>query len=223
MHTPRFITFTGADDHTSIAGMCELAAQYPIEWGLLFSPKHQGNGRYPSLAFIAKLTSEKSAMNFAAHVCGGHSRDAAAGGKTAIDPYLHDRFNRIQINIRDGLDMMSTGLLARWARSQQAAPILQCRGPFPTDGRFSWLFDQSGGRGQEPGGWPEPASTWHAQATLKGYAGGLNPLNVRQHVETIGAKDERYWIDMESGVRDERDRFDLARCRAVCEAVYGAR
>ena len=27
--------------------------------------------------------------------------------------------------------------------------------------------------------------------------------------------------DMESGVRDERDRFDINKCRAVCEAVYG--
>jgi hypothetical protein len=29
-----------------------------------------------------------------------------------------------------------------------------------------------------------------------------------------------YWIDMESGVRTD-DRFDLGKCRAVCDAVYG--
>jgi hypothetical protein len=30
----------------------------------------------------------------------------------------------------------------------------------------------------------------------------------------------RYWIDMESGVRTD-DRFDIEKCRAVCEAVFG--
>lgn len=29
-----------------------------------------------------------------------------------------------------------------------------------------------------------------------------------------------YWIDMESGVRTQ-GRFDLAKCEAVCRAVYG--
>jgi hypothetical protein len=42
-------------------------------------------------------------------------------------------------------------------------------------------------------------------------------------VQIIGSRASRYWIDMESGVRDDQDKFSLAKCRAVCEAVYGAR
>lgn len=221
---PRFITFTGADDHTSLKGMADLSWRYPIEWGLLFSPKQQGTGRYPSIDFITRATSEAHELNFAAHICGGHSRDLVSMGKTSIDANIKGRFSRVQINVGASLlNMHSTGLIALWARKNEVAPILQCREKFPGDMRFSWLFDASGGRGIEPAAWPQPSSDWHASTTLKGYAGGLNPGNVVAHAKTIGEHDFRYWLDMETGVRDENDRFDLARCAAVCEAVYGSK
>ena len=34
---PAFITFTGIDGSTDLAGMIKLAEQYPIEFGVLFS------------------------------------------------------------------------------------------------------------------------------------------------------------------------------------------
>jgi hypothetical protein len=40
-------------------------------------------------------------------------------------------------------------------------------------------------------------------------------------VAVISQRAARYWIDMESGVRDDQDRFSIEKCRAVCEAVYG--
>ncbi len=60
---------------------------------------------------------------------------------------------------------------------------------------------------------------------LVGYAGGLKPSNIAQQLPLIAAAagDGPYWIDMESGVRDADDRFDLGKCRAVCEAVYRSR
>lgn len=80
--------------------------------------------------------------------------------------------------------------------------------------------DIAGGRGRIPASWPAnpPAGR------RVGFAGGLNPDNVAQHVEAIaGSRDLTYWIDMESGVRDDDNRFSLDKCQAVCEAVYGVK
>jgi phosphoribosylanthranilate isomerase len=80
---------------------------------------------------------------------------------------------------------------------------------FPDDDTVDWLFDRSGGL------WPpHPGGD-----RLVGYAGGIGPDNVADVLEQIGATGP-YWIDMESGVRTD-DRFDLGKCRRVCEAVYG--
>jgi hypothetical protein len=41
--------------------------------------------------------------------------------------------------------------------------------------------------------------------------------------DQLPERDLTYWIDMESGVRDDDNRFSLDKCQAVCEAVYGVR
>ena len=76
---PLFVTLTGADEATDIARMADLSARYPVEWGLLFAPVHQGAGRFPSFDFVAKLI-ERGAMRFSAHLCGGHAREVVARG-----------------------------------------------------------------------------------------------------------------------------------------------
>lgn len=103
-------------------------------------------------------------------------------------------------------------------------PILQTRSDvlFPSDGNVSWLFDRSGGEGVSATRYPAPAYPANQQrAGEYGYAGGINPENVASVLERIPNYTRDYWIDMESGVRTD-DQFDLAKCRAVCEAVYGA-
>ena len=220
MHTPRFITFTGVDESTSIAGMVELHQQYPIEWGVLFSKSRAGSGRYPCNAFISELVGNHYTMNFAAHLCGEYARSVVRDDRCEVDGLIRDRFWRAQINTAEG--NINTQFLLEWGVRNHLRPILQCRDSFPPDFTVDWLFDASGGRGIEPKAWPVPRSTWHGRAISKGYAGGLNPDNVVQHVAAISEHDTSYWIDMESGVRDESDHFDLERCRAVCQAVYGA-
>lgn len=69
---PQFVTFTGADAQTSILGMQLLAEQFPVEWGILFSPERQGAGRYPPLEFVHELT-ERPGLRLAAHLCGGYA------------------------------------------------------------------------------------------------------------------------------------------------------
>lgn len=212
---PRFITFTGVDEDTNVDGMLELSAKYPIEWGILFSPSRQGTGRYPSLDFIRGLVWVHRTMDFAAHLCGGHSRSLMTGGFTEVDDLVQGYFRRAQINAVDP-DRVA---VARWAKRLGVKTILQCRSGFPEDLSVSWLYDASGGRGIEPAEWPAVPQKY--SSLMVGYAGGLRPDNVARHIERINLVASDYWIDMESGVHDERDSFDLAKCRAVCEAVYG--
>jgi hypothetical protein len=208
---PEFITFTGPDDTTDPEGLQRLAADYPVEFGLLFSPKRQGREpRYPKLATVARLTTNLS-LRWAAHLCGDDAR-----AWLYEDRCDHDlrSFRRVQINTAD--PQVHPTLVGLQATRRSLRAILQCRGDFPLVSSVDVLFDASGGRGITPARWPDPVST-----TFCGFAGGLGPDNVAQAVSTISQRASWYWIDMESKVRDEQDRFSLDRCRAVCEAVYG--
>ncbi|WP_371436366.1 hypothetical protein [Polaromonas sp.] len=222
MNKPVFITFTGADRYTDIMGMLELSDQYSIEWGLLFSPDRQGKAdqnRYPPLSFLREVTAID--MSFAAHLCGGDAQTVLQGGASNHDEFLSVAFERAQINTSKPVDL---DRIAVWGGNIDISVIVQSRdlNAFPSAAQVQWLFDASGGRGLSPTSWPLPTP-----GRLNGYAGGLNPLNVGASVEQIGSFipgasiGTSYWIDMESGVRDERDRFCLKRCRAVCEAVFG--
>jgi hypothetical protein len=210
---PEFITFTGVDDDTDPAGLVQLADDYPVEFGLLFSPKRQGlEPRYPKIETIEWLLSELP-LRWAAHLCGADARSVIEVGHSQHDRLLAN-FHRVQINTTDPKAQPS--LIGNWAARRNVRAILQCCGDFPRVASVDVLFDASGGRGIEAKVWPVAART-----TFCGYAGGLKPENVAQAVQIIGQQGVRYWIDMESGVRDERDRFSLEKCRAVCEAVYG--
>lgn len=211
---PEFITFTGVDEFTDIADMVELSRAYPIEWGVLFSPKRQGSGRYPPMFTIKRVAAELE-IRLSAHLCGADAREVIEHGESRHDTLLAHAFDRAQINTAD--PHLQPSMIAQWGRRRELRAILQCRGPFPDVDVVDVLFDASGGRGISPSDWPK------GLPGLCGYAGGLNPDNVAAAVDTISQRAERYWIDMETGVRDEQDRFDLGKCRAVCEAVYGAR
>jgi phosphoribosylanthranilate isomerase len=221
---PQFITFTGFDDQTDIGEMVHLSGKYPIEWGVLFSPKRQGTGRYPSLDSVGRLIrAAPTWLAMSAHLCGRAARDIIQHGQSPHDKLIAAHFDRAQINTADRIVFSDPGRILAWGNKVDAVPILQVRDEFVEIHGIEILFDASGGRGIAPKAWPKPPRTVskHAGAML-GYAGGLNPSNVAEAVAEIGLVSTYYWIDMESGVRDENDVFDLARCRAVCEAVYGA-
>jgi hypothetical protein len=214
MFKPQFITFTGVDDATDADTLVELADDYPVEFGLLFSPKRQGlEPRYPKLETIGWLVSELP-LRWAAHLCGADAREVIECNTSRHDSLL-PHFTRAQINTAD--PSVKPSQIGNWAAERNVRAILQCRGEFPRIASVDVLFDASGGRGIVPGDWPEASKT-----TFCGYAGGLRPDNVTAAIEVIQHRvSSPYWIDMESGVRDERDLFSIEKCRAVCEAVYG--
>lgn len=202
---PWITTFTGAGDDTDITEMLAISAHYPVEWGILFSTKRQGlDPRYPSdpSRFV------RPGLRIAAHLCGDHARAVMERQRTKIPLRL---FDRVQVNHGDP----NLAAVAELQRTIGRPCIVQVRGAFrPEDTMAPFqVFDASGGRGIAPAEWPRHPGF------LVGYAGGLGPDTVSAALEAI-ATDWPYWIDMESGVRSD-DRFDLTKCRRVCELVYG--
>jgi len=220
---PLFITFTGVDSRTNIENMRWISDRYPVEWGVLFSRKRQGReNRYPNMNGIDFMMVDNNRvdpapMRFAAHLCGDLAREIMEYETGDMRRYPVKRFDRIQINHGEP----SVAAAQRFGQMAGKRCILQCRDTesFPREHDVDWLYDVSGGNGVRPKKWlPHPGR-------LVGYAGGINPGNVLDTIQSINGLMGRcgpYWIDMESSVRTD-DWFDLVKVRTVCEVVYGER
>jgi hypothetical protein len=215
MRPPEFITFTGVDASTPIRELVALATRYPIEWGVLFSPSKTDDPRYPNLSFVFEMIAAARAhgLRLAAHLCGNHSRNIFDLGSTSMDGLMAG-FQRAQINSLEGPEKADS--VRAWAAKWGVKAIMQCRDSFPDVHGVEWLYDVSGGRGVSPPVWPKAPDDVRC-----GYAGGLRPENVAPATSVIGSMAKRYWLDMETGVRDEHNRFSVDKCRQVCEAVFG--
>lgn len=212
------VTITGADDDVDPVDLHCLSAEFPfVEWAILRSAR-AGRSRYPSAEWLGALAASlegRPPIRLAAHLCGVFARDALVGSTTFVDAVL---FQRHQIN---GFALPAAAFF-EMASQTQTEFILQVRSEsdlFPVvagvtacsvlGGRFSLLFDPSGGRGVEAVRWPTPLV-----GVSMGYAGGIKPTTVEAVLRDIGPVDGDFWIDMESGVRVD-DRFDLALVREV--------
>jgi len=214
---PTFITFTGVDTRSSVPELMALAADYPVEFAFMFSPARQGSARFPPLRFIAKvLAMRNNRFRLAAHLCDGYCDNLVEHNATGLEQAgVLNGFARVQVNSDN--PKLSPKKIAAWAKSQGGmSAILLCSASFPAQEQVQWFFDTSKGTGTRPEHWPPAPGE-----RLVGYAGGINPGNVAQVCRQIGRVAQNYWIDMASGVRDEQNRFDLDKCRQVCQAVYG--
>jgi len=212
MPKPIFVTFTGADDASDIDAMIKLSNQYQIEWAFLLG-REQNRPRFPSIDFLSKIRSTGGRLLTALHICGPHAVQIANTGRSDFAEFAAQGFGRIQINHHDPIDPQLARALADRLDSRV---ILQTRDDaFPKPVIVDWLFDRSGGRGVMPNGWPS-----HHDERLVGYAGGLGPENARSVCDALPATGD-FWIDMETKLRTPENRFDIDRCRQVCEAVFG--
>lgn len=216
------LTFTGADDSVGADGMFEIGQHYPVEWGILFSKARQGTPRYPSLNWVRALTQEadRRGARLSAHLCGEYSRFVAQGQPCGLENLL-GAFARVQVNSSAVVDPAA---VVRWAKTigpMPPRPILQCRGDFPDVSDVDWLYDPSGGQGLHPSCWPS-APTGMLTSMRVGYAGGINPSNIARVAAAVGGPRVTYWLDAETGLRDDADRFSLDKCWRMCEAVYGS-
>lgn len=234
----RRVTLSGADDDVDVRALVQLSEEFPfVEWGVLYSAKREGTPRYPSTVWRDQLRicfhtadwikrKARGVPPISIHLCGEAARDTMLGEAHFLLKVLHDE-PRVQIN---GWAPSSTPARYTHARLLELARcfpvdfILQLRdaselglaGPTLSALGAAVLFDGSGGRGQAPAAWPAAPSGVHV-----GYAGGIKPSNVETVLEDIAQSrvnhPSPWWIDMESGVRDSNDRFDLGLVRQVLE------
>jgi hypothetical protein len=209
---PVYITFTGVDGTESIPAMRALSSRYPIEWGVLFDPRRQGEVLFPDAAVRDAVA--RAGVRLSVHVCGEIAAAIVSGQKPAVQ---FAGFSRLQINHgRAGSTAQQIRNSRDFAAGHGMRAVLQCQGSFPQDAGVDWLFDVSFGTGAAAPEWP-PLS---ASQPFCGYSGGLGPQNVQARLARAPvAPGVPYWIDMESGVRTD-GRFDTAKCAAVCEAVF---
>ena len=213
-HPPSFVTFTGVDDVSLIKGMRELSQRYPIEWGVLIDLDKTTNPLFPDAEQIDRI--RRSGLRLAAHVCGELAQDIAAGKPSRLD---FGGFCRVQVNHgRSGATRAVVENVSRMASRLGVRGVLQCDGEFPeTAAGVDWLYDVSFGEGVTPATYP----AIRRALPFCGISGGIRPDTVRRLIDSrlSLAAGVPYWLDMESGVRTD-GRMNLAKCEAVCRAVF---
>lgn len=240
MNKPFRITFTGIDETCSVEDLSALlAVDSRIELGILYSDTRAGAGRYPHPGWIRetadRITRTLGHGRVALHICGSAVRRLLAGELLHPDLSVLGKFERIQLNGRISED--KAGSLRKFVWDLYGARVITQFDHNPSlhslldladshrcpDGVWRTthevLFDASGGRGLERSEWPKHLGDWTC-----GYAGGLGPDNLQRELPRIAAAAGSfpYWIDMESKLRDEDDRFSLPLARQALEAVLAA-
>lgn len=224
---PFLVTFTGADDRTSINALHDFVGQYPLltEFAVLYSPGRIGEPRYPTKAWLERFA-ESNMVQCSLHICGSGLDELLAD-----DPWLTQlvtAFRRVQLNFSyrrrpDFTPAMASRLAQTFSDSCHSL-ITQHNAnnadfTMQVDSPHHVLFDASGGRGISPATWPA-----YLPRKLCGYAGGLGPDNIREELVRISAAaaGKPFWIDMEGKLRDNDDRFCLDLCGQVITVVEGA-
>jgi hypothetical protein len=193
------ITVTGADDSISPEELVPLAARWPfLEFGILLSPQWMDKGapRFPSAKWqreLAAVARESAALNLSGHLCGEYVRRAYKGFlDVAPETHLFQFFSRFQLNthgITHEADVPGMTALIKVANYHNVQFIFQLDDANTAtmdavvaalpDAHIAALHDLSHGAGRAPDSWQRKFSGYC------GYAGGLAPSNVADHLEHI--------------------------------------
>ena len=232
-----YITCSGANEFTDIAGMVSLSMKYPlIEWGIQVSGKKcsQGTPRWNWIHELHRYLQEKNqAISLALHMnvdwVENFTRDEQLIPEVQKLLELKDVdeepfFQRIQLNFKLGRELMPLEhiLIPRLREYEEKRYFI-----FSYNDKnakfihhlyakglrdFDVLFDSSHGEGASASTWQQPA--FYDEGILQGYAGGLSPENVTEEVakirEVVG--DRAFCIDAEGNLKGEDKHLSLAKC-----------
>lgn len=238
------VTITGADHSIDPVALGPLSKKYPfVEWGILFSRTRQGQSRYPHHPWIEKFKNiywnfshpDYFPINMSCHLCGQWVRETLNGEFTFWDAHtgIINCARRMQLNMVDAdfmaldfgklretiskafyKDLLVPDVILQTKRAFQRYEWLRTLNAEGRFFKFDMLYDVSGGKGKLPSNWAPPVD-----GVFCGYAGGLGPDTLEDQLEKIAAVigDNKCWIDMESRVRDEDDKFDLGKVERCLE------
>ena len=222
----KYCSLTGADDAVNPQDLLRLSQEFPfVEWAVWLMPERMGSARAPKLDWIKRFIDTCKPCHRALHLCGQGLADFVEGKPETLA--LVDQFQRVQLNVRfenAGARLNMPQMMAHMAAKPKVTFIVQYADDqahllplLKNIHNHVLLFDASAGRGLSPDTWPVPI-----QGHICGYAGGLGPDNVVDHIKKIStvAKGHETWIDMESKIRTN-DVFDLVKVRKVLEGVKG--
>ena len=210
---PEFLTVTGVDARTNLSKLSDMAAQYPLEIGVLFSSTNK-QAKYACPELVRELPDWFNPNQLSAHLCGHLARDAAKG--EVPKPVAEGKFGRVQIN--GHFNLKERRSIAKLIRQFDVHVIFQHRDvdKFPDTGDFFSLFDLSGGRGEQAVAFPP-----RVPGRLVGYAGGIYKQTWWSRRKLIHGTG-KFWIDAESKLRTD-GWLDLNKVRDLCENLWESR
>lgn len=206
------VTVTGVDMMTDLDALPK-----GVEYAVLYSETSENRKRCPEKSYVAYLLRDMANLGHkcAVHICGNQAKKALAQGK------LWDvvcQVGRIQVN--GFISTKEVDALCSLYRPhkiiiqahEENTPVLS----MVKHRNLEVLVDGSGGRGRLPSRWVRPITSLRV-----GFAGGLNPGNVGSELKRIhsAAGGVNYWIDVETGVRDEDDWMDVGLVREFVAAA----
>lgn len=212
------VTISGADDGTNPESLLELSKKYPfVEFGILFSGNTKR--RFPSLDWLEELFEiyrQNQQMNLSLHLCGQFVNELVLGRVDFLMELKHlfAMFKRVQINFAGHGYIPSDAMYDVMNLFKEREFIFQLDGvnnhlvyeAKAAEVNCSGLFDSSYGKGTKPEFRDTPL-----KGIKIGYAGGINPKNITSEIQLLNdiCSDQDYWIDMETGVRNKSNIFDL--------------
>lgn len=239
----KYITCSGANEHTNIDELLALAKEYPMmEIGIQVSDKKitDNPARFDwIIALQEKVAAQKLAPNIALHVNGNWVQQFANRAMIPELEYFLSLGNgsngrlisRLQINFLIGNDYrINFGRFCQAMTDNSRLPIVL---PYNDQNaafvhclhnksiKFDCLFDSSHGEGVLPQQQQPPVF----RNCLQGYSGGLSADNVAEQLQKLSlvVKPKRsIYIDAEGKLKGSNGHLDLQKCEAYIKNALSA-
>lgn len=229
------VSFVGVDKETNFESLKLFSdSKLKYEFGVLYSDSKNGHDkRYPTHEFANKYLdwALKNNILTSLHLCGSSIDRYFYEDKELIE--LAGKAGRIQLNLNikkyNDYQVLSDNIidvaekynhkiiLQKNNTKKQFNEVFLEKNP---NIALSLLHDSSGGFGREISIVSPPDKKYYT-----GYAGGIkssNVLNIIKLIEEVNKENISYYIDMESGVR-QNNLFSIEECLKIKELIESAK
>ncbi len=240
------VTCSGANEHTEIEEMVELALRYPVEYGIQVSGKKCSYGT-PRWNWIKELYQylqlENLVIDLALHLNQDWVEGFTSGKVPAeLDELLKMKdvdgnplFKRVQLNFKIGREKRPVRkvIVQRVKKYGQGRRFIFSYNPenkafihrlYKYGLRdFDVLYDSSHGEGVSSSTYLPPA--FYDEGIFQGYAGGLSSDNIAEEVGKIlevVPQSRAFFVDAEGKLKGEDGHLSLDKCRKFIRKAQAA-